>query len=729
MTVSDLELRFRTDDRSEENVAGAALRRSGEFAPPDTARRYAPDLRLEPVHVDLDLRIDLEAERLDATITHRIRANDGDADALTLHGVDLEELSVEGPGLRHGYDGERIELAWDRPFAKGEEREVVLRYVVRHPRSGLLFSRPTPTVPDAPRFAVTDHETERARHWFATVDLPAARPTLAFHLHAEESLTLLANGRRIGEDHHGDGTKTAHWALDAPCPSYLTCFAVGEFARAEGGEVEGVPVAAFAPKATFSEADLARVFGRTAEMLRWLPARLGVPYPYPKYFQFAAQGIGGAMENISLVSWDARLVIDETLSAEEQPLVDIVNLHEMAHAWFGDHVVCRDYAHAWLKESWATYLESCWLEHDQGDDAAAYDRWVCAFQYRKESDERYARPIVTRRFETSWDMYDRHLYPGGAMRLHMLRRLLGDGVFWEATQTYLERFGGRVAETDDFRAVLEEASGRSLARFFDDWLRSPGYPKLRVRFRWDAARREGVFELEQTQATTKGKGAGQVPTFLLPLVFAYTLGGKEERASLTMDEAQAVLRVPMASAPTRVRVDPDQTLLLGLELDVLEDLEHALLTAPDVPSRIEGGRLLAKRGTRRATEALEAAYREESFWGVRAQWAEALGEAASQPASAALTGLVADPPEGDARELAPLFRAARHYRDPELAEAVEARVRAEGAAGLPPRAREAAVEALGAQREAAPFELLAEIAADGSAHPFARAGALRALAA
>ena len=74
VTVSAPELRFRTDDRSEEDVAGAALRRSGEFAPPDTARHYAPELRLEPVHVDLQLRLDIDAERLDVPLELKLQS-------------------------------------------------------------------------------------------------------------------------------------------------------------------------------------------------------------------------------------------------------------------------------------------------------------------------------------------------------------------------------------------------------------------------------------------------------------------------------------------------------------------------------------------------------------------------------------------------------------------------------------------------------------------------------
>ena len=97
-------------------------------------------------------------------------------------------------------------------------------------------------------------------------------------------------------------------------------------------------------------------------------------------------------------------------------------------------------------------------------------------------------------------MYDRHLYPGGACRLHTLCCELGDDSFWQGVRAYLARYRGEVVETDDFRRVLEEVSGRSLGRFFDQWFYSPGYPAIKVRFKHDAARGEGRFTIEQTQA-------------------------------------------------------------------------------------------------------------------------------------------------------------------------------------------------------------------------------------
>lgn len=143
-----------------------------------------------------------------------------------------------------------------------------------------------------------------------------------------------------------------------------------------------------------------------------------------------------------------------------------------------------------------------------------------------EAEEDYARPIATRTYNSSWAMYDNHLYPGGSCRLHMLRLLLGDATFWEAVRTYVARFARGLVETSDFRKVLEEVSqchvralcvvlcdlsagdgvesavladgllshsahththhpspptqvsGRSLVRFFEQWIESPGFPQV-----------------------------------------------------------------------------------------------------------------------------------------------------------------------------------------------------------------------------------------------------------
>ncbi len=693
----------------------ARASRGGEFTSPASKDHYAPDRRLEPVHLTLRLQVDPKAKRMEAAITHRIRANAAGAQSLTLHGEDFEDLTVEGAA--HDYDGREIALRFEEPFDKGEEREITIRYVVIDAVSGLHFHGPSGDDPDAPIFAATDHETERARHWLATIDHPSIRPTLRFEIRAAQELTVLANGSLEGETAHDDGTKTVTWVLDEPCPSYLTCFAVGDFVRWDGETVDGTPVAAFAAKGPFTAEHLERSFRRTSDMLAWLPEHLGTPYPYPKYFQIALPFIGGAMENISLVTWDDRFLLDAEMERDERQLLDVINVHEMAHSWFGDLIVCKDFAHAWLKESWATYTEACWLDHDQGRDARDHDLWRMREMYVKESKERYARPIVTRRFDSSWDMYDAHLYPGGAWRLHMLRELLGDEVFWPAVQDYVKTYAGKVVETDDFRRILEEHSGRDLSHFFDQWLRTAGFPEIEGRFSWDASRKEGIFTLRQTQKNAKKS----IPLFRFDLKLAWTIDGVYQERVVRFEDEKLRLTFPMEQAPELVRIDPDLQLLHTLKFEPGDRRWRAQLKAEDVPGRIQAGEALARSGKRANTEALVAAFQDEPFWGVRQYWAQALGEAGSEAAIEGIAKLLES--ESDPQVCVALAKAAAKSRDGRLREALLAALDRNPS----PRTSEALYDALGQQRDPADLERLREAAATKTFPMAAEAGALRGL--
>lgn len=696
------------------------LQHGAEFSVPGATAHYPPDLTLEPMHLDIALQLDLEAQSAAGTVTHTLRCRKQGTRRLVLHCVEAENLTLDGRGeaLTYEYNGQEITVVWERPFELDEERPLAVNYQVTQPWTGLFFSKPDSGYPDAPRYAVTDHETERARHWLPTIDLPSVRPTLSFHLRAKAEYTIVAAGSHVRDEHHEDGTKTSHFELNRRCPSYLTCFIVGEFVRCDDGEHQGKPLAYFGTK-PITSAMLQQCFGKTGAMLQWIEQKLDSSLPWPKYFQFAAPGIGGAMENISLVSWDDRWVANDDSYPEMGSVLDVVNLHEMAHTWFGDLVVVRDYAHAWLKESWATYMESCWLEDTKGQDEQRYDLFVCAQQYIQEADEAYKRPLVTRHFNSSWNMYDRHLYPGGAYRLHMLRCELGDEVFWRGTQLYIKRYADHLVETEDFRRVMEEVSGRSLVQWFDQWIYSEGYPDLDVKFSWDAERKQATFEVIQKQ--TKNP---QEPCFKFPLLLSWAHGEVEGSERLNIDRERSMFTVAMNEAPTKVQVNGDGAALCKLSFDPGEKYLRALLTDPrDLLGRIHAGWTMATSGKRAQVEAVRDAYRSEPFWGVRIQFAKALQKAGSEAAVAAVVELLGL--EQDPLVLPTLITTAGHYRDARITTALQQRL----ADGLRPRAREAAYQALGKQRGLAPFETLAEASAKVDIGGFAQSGALLGLGA
>ncbi|MEE2829922.1 MAG: M1 family aminopeptidase, partial [Myxococcota bacterium] len=672
--------------------------------------------------MDIDLAFDLEAREAAGTVTITVQARTSGEQDLELDALDFLDLAVvdaDDQVLDWEYDGSKLRVRWSQAPEPGEQRRVAITYRVADPVTGMLFSWPDEHQPDRPRFLVTDHETERARYWLPCIDHPSVRTTLDFHLRAGAEYTILANGAELGCEDHEDGTKTVHWKLDHPCSSYLVCLAVGDFLRVEGGEHAGVPIAFFTTP-NFSPADLERSFAPTRSMLEWMTAKLDAPFPFPKYFQLALPGIGGAMENISLVTWDDKFVADEGFHGERGWLIDIINLHEMAHSYFGDAVVARDFAHVWLKESWATYMESCWLEDTQGEEALHWQLSEESLAYRREADGRYVRPIVTREFDASWDMYDQHLYPGGAFRLHMLRQALGDEDFWGGVQDYVRAFSGEVVETADFRRSLEARSGRSLAQFFDQWIHSPGYPRLKARFSYDSDRKEAVLKVEQTQVDSK-KGVG---LFVVQVEVDFeTADGEWVHSCLELSEAKQALVMPLEKRPRQILIDPRGKLLHSLEFEHgRQPLVRSILEAPTVPGRIQAARSLGTQALRQSVDALIGAYASEQHWGVRIEIIRSLASVGSQAACEGLAALL--PSESDPRVFGELAKACGKYRDPVIASALVAWLDEDR---LGPMARGEALASLGRQRGEEQIERLkAEAEAEGW-WGWARRGALTGL--
>ena len=680
---------------------GIHSRAAGDFALPGAALHYAPDLGLEPKHLDLRLEIDLPSRSIAARATWHLTPRRPTARTLRLNanGFSIDTIEdLTGAPIQWRHDGAHVDITWPSP--PSTPPRVQIEWTVSNPISGLYFGHAADGSSKEISWMCTDHETERARHWLPCVDYPNVRTSITTTLVAADGLTAIGPGRLDGTAPTDDGRTVTTWHLEQPCPSYLLCLLVGDLVCADEGACGEVPIAYYAP-APYTAAQLRRSFGPTGEMMEWMTARLGVPFPFPKYYQFAAPGIGGAMENISLTSWDDAFVCDEIYHGERGWLVDLINLHEMAHSYFGDIVVCRDYAHAWLKEGWATYMESVWLGDTQGADALHYQMYFERHLYLQEADGSYIRPIVTRRFNSSWQMYDRHLYPGAAWRVHMLRHILGEEPFWEGVKQYLQAYSGRVVETDDFRKVLEDVSGRSLAKFFDQWIYGQGYPKLQVKMAHAPEHGRLSLTLEQSNPGTK-EGESPDPFEMTIEVALQTADGDWTRHSVSMDSAHAGLNVAMEQAPQQIVIDPEGKVLHKLSFDPGQDiLIRMAAECPFLVGRIHAVETLLAAGKPTAVEALKRGYGDEPHWGVRVATARAFGGVGNEAAIDALVHCLAT--ENDPRVQIEITLACGKYRDTRIAEALRQWLDTDG---RPYLAQMHALTALGNQRGTADIERL-----------------------
>lgn len=201
----------------------------------------------------------------------------------------------------------------------------------------------------------------------------------------------------------------------------------------------------------------------------------------------------------------------------------------------------------------------------------------------------------------------------------MLRHTLGDACFWRAVQRYVNEHAQQAVETSDFRKALEAESGLNLTRFFDQWIFSKGYPRLKGDYDYsrDSGNRVRVGLTQQQQDDSAG-----VPLFAFPIEVEVTddTGNKHLQTVVFDREAKqvAVFFLPEGTRPLRVRIDPEGKVLHTLEMNADEDLlENVAKDGEDVVSRIWAYGELIKIGTRGAINKVRDLIKGEKFWGVR----------------------------------------------------------------------------------------------------------------
>ncbi|MBK7687820.1 MAG: HEAT repeat domain-containing protein [Elusimicrobia bacterium] len=597
----------------------AATAFDGRFTLKGAENHYAPDRAFDTEHIRLDLRLDFRAKSLTGTCETTLRAIADGADQMAFDAVGfrLGKIRVDGRPAKFDYDKKKLTVRFPRAARAGQRAVVSIEYKVVRPPLGLHFIGPDRGYPDKPRQVWTQGEDEFARYWFPCHDAPHDRTTTEMIVRVPRGFTAISNGRLVRKAAAGRET-LFHWKQEIPHATYLVTLAVGEFSEIKE-TWRGKPVLYYVPKGR--EDDARRAFGNTPKMMEFYSRKIGVPYAYPKYAQVAALDfIFGGMENTSATTQTALTLHDERahLDFSSDPLV----AHELAHQWFGDLLTCRDWSHAWLNESFATYFEALFTEFDKGPDEFAVELHNNGEIYFEEDRDHYRRPICTKVFKHPSDLFDRHLYEKGSRVLHMLRHVLGEDAFWKSMNIYVSDNRGRVVETRQLLDAIEKATGKNLSRFFDQWIYGAGHPEYKVRYWWDPRSKEAVVRVIQAQATNNETGL-----FALPVTFAFRTAKGEKRFTETVEKRSHLFRFKLDGEPSLALFDPDHWILKKVDFPKNESMWVQQLTVdPTILGRAEAARALGRLGGPVATAALAAALPKEKFWHAQSEIAQALGQ-------------------------------------------------------------------------------------------------------
>ncbi|SVE55942.1 uncharacterized protein METZ01_LOCUS508796, partial [marine metagenome] len=202
--------------------------------------------------------------------------------------------------------------------------------------------------------------------------------------------------------------------------------------------------------------------------------------------------------------------------------------HELAHQWFGDLVTCKDWSHIWLNEGFATYYTHLFAGHKDGRDEMLYGLHRDLNRIAGRSND--TTPMVNRKYEKPSDMFRKYgymSYSKGSWVLHMLRSQLGPDLFRKAIKTYLERHRHGNVVTENLRAAIEEVSGNSFDRFFDQYVFHAHHPEFKIDYSWDQKAKLAKVSVKQEQ-----KVDDNVMLFQLSLPVSFRVG--EQSITRTM---------------------------------------------------------------------------------------------------------------------------------------------------------------------------------------------------
>jgi hypothetical protein len=228
--------------------------------------------------------------------------------------------------------------------------------------------------------------------------------------------------------------------------------------------------------------------------------------------------------------------------------------HELAHQWFGQAVGWKNYHEQWLSEGFAQYMAALFARERRGDDAF---RGILR-QFRRWSVEQSAEGPIYLGYRLGHirgesRVFRALVYNKGALVLHMLRRLVGDEVFFAGVRRYYREHRFAKAGTDDLRTAMEAESGRDLSRFFERWVFDAGIPRVRY------SSTTGVDEV-----TVRLEQVGDV--YDLPVTITVQLAdGTVQEEVVVLSQAVTDARMPVKGPVRSVEVNEDHAALAVFE--------------------------------------------------------------------------------------------------------------------------------------------------------------------
>ena len=461
-----------------------------------------------------------------------------------------------------------IRLSFEQPLPKGQPASVTFYYDGKltgqedSPVEGIKFAAIHPDFSfllyPARWFPVSGYSTDRFG-----ADMKVTVPT---------GYAVLGSGL----DSHQAVADKNQYEFRFDHPSFPGSIAVVK-EQAVRAQSEGVTTSLYFRGA---EADRAQAYGdETGRIMSFFSGTFGIP-PYANLTMVETEA--GAPN-----AYAAPGLIFLAPSAIVRPVASKLLANEVSRQWWEELVSGTTRNQLWLTNGFAAYSEVLWTEQTAGKGASET-------QLKNMMVEALTMDNVPIMQSARLDDYSPELLAltgsKGAAVLGMLRFVIGDDKFFAVLKQYAQQYAWKNANTDDFRQLVEKATGKGLDYFFIQWVESSGAPEFKLEY---------TVYRTQKGFRVMGKISQDLDTFRMPVDLKIETEGNPETSRIEVVGTSSEFSVDTFGKPKSIVIDPDSKVLrfnpevrvavairrgeqfaeLSQFLDALKEYQKALETA------------------------------------------------------------------------------------------------------------------------------------------------------
>lgn len=406
----------------------------------------------------------------------RNKSNDG-------KGMQILNLTFNEGSVNWKHEKNKIVLNFGNSVQKGSRRIIRIDYS-GIPADGLIISNNK----FGGRTFFADNWPDRGHNWLPCVDHPYDKATVDFIVTAPDHYKVVGSGYLVEESCLPNHNRLTHWREDVPLPVKVMAIGIADFATRLEGNIGNIPVWSWVYRENRNEGF--NDYSIALKPLAFYSSLLG-PYSYEKLANVQSKTIFGGLENAGCIFYAENSV---TGKGKTENLM----AHEIAHQWFGNSVTENDWHHIWLSEGFATYLTAVYQEKTYGKEKMD-EMMISARDKVIKFSLKIFRPVIDTSVTDLMKLLNENSYQKGAWVLHMLRRKIGDDLFWKGVQKFYEIYRDKNALTSDFQIVMEGESQTDLKAFFQQWLYTSGQPDLKITFKRSKEKGHTDIIIEQVQ--------------------------------------------------------------------------------------------------------------------------------------------------------------------------------------------------------------------------------------